>query len=143
MPDHVISVCGGRYYTNKRFLFDTLTELYNSLPKSTTLHVVEGGQSGADYFARQWVRMARKYKWRVRGTTVGALWYKYGKSAGPIRNAEILDTYNPVLVLAFPGHKGTQNMIKQAKERGIKVKKTIDWSLYETEEDLTKPCPID
>ena len=44
-----------------------------------------------------------------------AQWTKYGKSAGPIRNAEMLRFGKPQLVVAFPGGDGTENMIGQAK----------------------------
>ena len=48
-------------------------------------------------------------------------WDRYGKDAGPIRNKQMLDKGKPNLVVAFPGGKGTANMIKQAKEAGIPV----------------------
>jgi hypothetical protein len=50
-----------------------------------------------------------------------AKWDKYGKSAGPIRNKKMLDEGKPDLVFAFPGGPGTNNMIKQAKEKNILI----------------------
>jgi ABC-type Fe3+-hydroxamate transport system substrate-binding protein len=45
---------------------------------------------------------------------------KYGPSAGPIRNGRMLE-YKPDLVIAFPGGRGTANMVKQARKAGIAV----------------------
>lgn len=48
-------------------------------------------------------------------------WEKYGKAAGPIRNKRMLLEGRPDLVVAFPGGRGTMNMIKLAKEAGVEV----------------------
>lgn len=48
-------------------------------------------------------------------------WDKYGRSAGPIRNKQMLDFGKPDLVIAFPGGKGTEMMIKLAKDKGVPV----------------------
>lgn len=131
MEEFVVIVCGGRFYSDKPYLFEVLDKLYASLPEDTMLHIVEGGADGADSYARQWAYRGRKRKLRVKNTTVEAEWRQYGKAAGPIRNTQMLDKYPPRFVLAFPGHKGTRDMINQATDRGIKVVKTKDWSLYE------------
>lgn len=80
--------------------------------------IVQGGQSGADDLAEEWAREREIPKI----ITYVAGWKKYGNSAGPIRNKFMLDD-NPDLdlVIAFPGGKGTANMVKQAQERGIPV----------------------
>ena len=46
-------------------------------------------------------------------------WNKHGRAAGPIRNRDMAE-YADCLV-AFEGGRGTQNMIKTAKELGLKV----------------------
>lgn len=48
-------------------------------------------------------------------------WKKYGKGAGHIRNKQMIDEGKPELGVAFPGGKGTANMIKQLKAAGIPV----------------------
>lgn len=47
-------------------------------------------------------------------------WDKHGKSAGPIRNQEMIDQ-EPDLVLAFPGGRGTADCVRRAKKAKIKV----------------------
>jgi UDP-N-acetylmuramoylalanine-D-glutamate ligase len=49
-----------------------------------------------------------------------AKWDLHGKSAGPIRNQQMLDT-GVDLVIAFPGGKGTAHMVSIAKKAGVKV----------------------
>ncbi|MEM9912925.1 MAG: hypothetical protein AAF922_19365 [Pseudomonadota bacterium] len=44
-----------------------------------------------------------------------------GRAAGPIRNKEMLDEGCPDLVVAFPGGRGTANMVKQAQAAGVEV----------------------
>jgi hypothetical protein len=48
-----------------------------------------------------------------------AEWGEWGKAAGPIRNKQMAD-YGDVL-LVFPGNSGTVNMIEQAKKKGMRI----------------------
>lgn len=69
--------------------------------------------------------LAKEYAIR-RGISVSAfpaLWGKHGKSAGPIRNNQMLTEGKPELVIAFrgPNSRGTQNMIDQAKKAGVET----------------------
>ena len=44
-----------------------------------------------------------------------------GYRAGPIRNQEMLDKGKPDLVIAFPGGKGTADMVGRALRTGVFV----------------------
>ena len=104
-----ILVCGGRDFDNRDLLFDTLNKLD---PES----VVCGGATGADDIAADWA------DWKRRIYHVyPANWRKWGGPAGPIRNKFMLLRENPDLVLAFPGGRGTSNMISTAEKYGHKV----------------------
>lgn len=48
-------------------------------------------------------------------------WKTHGLNAGPIRNKQMLDEGKPDLVLAFPGGRGTANMVTQARKAGVRV----------------------
>ena len=48
-------------------------------------------------------------------------WRGHGRAAGPMRNADMLAIGVPDLVVAFPGGRGTANMVKQARAAGIRV----------------------
>jgi hypothetical protein len=95
-----VLVCGGRDYSAAGDFKKWMDALHKLHPFTTVIH---GAATGADSLA------------------FPALWKKHGKSAGPIRNAQMLDEGKPDYVLAFPGGPGTANMIKQAKQRGIPV----------------------
>lgn len=121
-----VIVCGGRDFSDWEKLNQTLDSIFeergwmsepdeygNCLP---VVHIIHGGAEGADTLADNYAVM----NWCVV-TEYPALWDKYGKSAGPIRNKQMLDEGEPDLVIAFPGGKGTNNMIKQANGRGIEI----------------------
>jgi UDP-N-acetylmuramoylalanine-D-glutamate ligase len=58
---------------------------------------------------------------RIPVETYEADWDTHGKAAGPIRNKRMLDEGKPDLVVAFPGGRGTANMISQARKAGVEV----------------------
>lgn len=45
----------------------------------------------------------------------------YNAKAGPDRNQRMIDEGRPDLVVAFPGGRGTADMIRRATEAGIEV----------------------
>lgn len=108
-----ILVCGGRNYQDKDRVNKILDDLHNSHGIGL---MICGGAKGADTIAKDWALF--------RGITcieVLPNWDKYGKAAGPIRNKKMLDDYCPHYVIAFPGGKGTENMIEQAENNNFKV----------------------
>ena len=80
--------------------------------------------TGLDSFVREWYNDYNKNNWSDSFPKINvyhADWTKYNKAAGPIRNKLMLEAGKPDLVIAFPGGNGTINMIKQAKEAGIRI----------------------
>ena len=76
-----IAVIGSRSFNNFKLLEDTLSS-YES--KITT--IVSGGARGADSLAESW---AEKYKKET--IIIKPDWDKHGKSAGFIRNRDIIE----------------------------------------------------
>lgn len=108
-----IIVCGGRNYFNKRVVYDALDRLHRERGID---FLIQGVANGADYLAWQWAD--------ERGIPCGsypAQWDEHGKAAGAIRNQEMLDKGNPDGVVAFPGGKGTADMVRRAETSGLKV----------------------
>jgi predicted Rossmann-fold nucleotide-binding protein len=108
-----ILVCGGRHYSDYKKVKAVLDEQ----PITTIVH---GGASGADQLAHQYAREKT-----IPVVVYPADWKTHGRAAGPIRNKEMLDMEAPDIVIAFPGGSGTQNMVKQAQQRNIKVIEVI------------------
>lgn len=78
--------------------------------------VIHGGAQGADRIAREWC-ICRKVE--CRG--YAADWKRHGRAAGPIRNQRMLDDGKPDLVIAFPGGRGTADMVRRAIATGIRA----------------------
>lgn len=110
-----VLVCGGRNYKNIDKLYSVLDAIHAITPISC---IIEGGAEGADYLAARWSALADLNE----HARFKADWAIHGKAAGPIRNQRMIDEGKPDLVVAFPGGKGTSDMIKRAKVAGIYVR---------------------
>lgn len=108
-----ILVCGGRNYRDQDSVWGTLNELDRKYGLTTLIH---GGASGADTLAGMWARA-----WGVTEWVHPADWRKHGNAAGPIRNQDMLERGKPDLVVAFPGGRGTADMVRRAKTAGVPV----------------------
>lgn len=108
-----VLVCGGRSFSDAWKLGSALGELHVMQPFSVLIH---GTAQGADTLAAQW---AHRNHITVEGYRPD--WKRYGKSAGHIRNERMLTEGRPDLVVAFPGGRGTKNMIEQATNAGVRL----------------------
>lgn len=120
-------VCGGRDFSDFRFLVDTLDALVKK--RGTPDVIISGGQRtklpkssayiGADHFAEEWARF--------NGIPMQVFpiadhhWKQLGKSAGPARNSKMILFGRPTHCVAFAGGSGTADMVKQSKKAKIKV----------------------
>lgn len=102
-----VLVCGGRNFHDKGLVFAVLDKFKPDW-------IISGGARGADSLAEQWARERN-----VGLSIYPAQWHVHGSAAGPIRNQEMLDLGEPDLVLAFPGGRGTANMISLAQKAGV------------------------
>lgn len=112
-----VLVCGGRDYSDKMALWSVLDAF--GPPEIT--EIVSGMARGADAFAAEW---ANRFGFPLHAFP--ADWTRDGKAAGPIRNQSMLDNGRPDAVIAFPGGKGTDDMVRRANRAGVKVYK-IGW----------------
>lgn len=109
-----VIVCGGREYADRRKLFEVMDSIHAERPITFLWH---GNARGADSLADLW-------GWGREGvnvTRVPAQWKKHGKRAGPIRNQNMLGQ-GIDLVIAFPGGRGTADMVRRAKAAGVEVR---------------------
>lgn len=111
-----IIVCGSRNFDDYALLCKKLDTIGEDL-----FEIIQGGCStGADSLAKRYAKERH-----IPCTQVNADWKKYGKSAGPIRNSEML-TLNPDMCIGFLSatseNRGTMDMIRKAqKKKGVIV----------------------
>lgn len=108
-----VVVCGGRDYSDLCAIYTTLTALWR---EHGALVVIQGGATGADSLARAWAAENA-----VECITEAADWKTHGKAAGPLRNQSMLTKHKPDAVLAFPGGRGTTDMVKRARGAGVRI----------------------
>jgi hypothetical protein len=126
-----VLVCGGRTYEDEGFVNYTLDTIHFIAGIDVIIHGDAGkfydmpdsyiGDEvgfwvGADKLAGQWAR-----RHNITENFYKANWVAHGRKAGPIRNQYMLEKEKPDLVVAFPGGRGTKDMVKRAREGGYKV----------------------
>ena len=117
-------ICGGRNFSDKEMFNSAMHDLMSLRGMPSV--VVQGGAKGADTLAKEW---AGHHALKLE--TEKAKWNVYGKSAGAIRNQEMLDKYNPDFVVAFPGGRGTADMVRRSKKIGLDVAEIKVGALHE------------
>ena len=103
-------VCGGRDFGDWRMMEAVLSNFGGAV------ELAHGGARGADVMSGDY---ARRRGWPV--TVYEADWKAHGRGAGPRRNQRMLDDFHPDLVIAFPGGKGTADMVARCRRQGVEV----------------------
>ena len=104
-------ICGGRDFADAALMEKALRALILHPEDAVIIH---GDAKGADRMGAAWAG--------ERGAQIDpypANWTKHGTRAGPIRNRAMLDLGKPDVVIAFPGGKGTADMVRQARQRRV------------------------
>lgn len=106
-------ICGGRNFMDWEMFSAAMGDLVRlrGMPEV----VIHGAANGADRLASYW---ADKHALGVRAYP--ADWKTHGRKAGPIRNQEMIEQ-KPDFVIAFPGGRGTADMVRRAREAGVDV----------------------
>jgi len=104
-----VACTGGRAYGDAQAVRAALVAAMPS-------HVGVGDARGADALVRMWCQTLR-----IPFKVYVAHWKEYGLAAGPLRNSFMLSQETPDVLIAFPGGAGTDDCVRQAVERGIKV----------------------
>jgi len=122
-----ILVCGGRNFNDTSMLWNEL----DALGKIDC--IIQGDATGADSLAKDYAtehgidHEDYPAKWdnvKAPGAVIRTSKYgrKYNVLAGFQRNEKMIIFGEPDLVIAFPGDKGTADMVKRARKAGIEVK---------------------
>lgn len=104
-----VIVCGGRDFDDYNFIADILDGFVWMIDE-----VVCGECRGADMMGAVWA--ADNGRWAEK---FPAKWDVHGRAAGPIRNEEMANYAQGCI--AFPGGRGTADMVRRAKSKGLLV----------------------
>jgi hypothetical protein len=112
-----VLVCGSRDWTDQAPIYAVL-DGYDHDPLGSGVTVINGGARGADNIAKRWADLNK-----VPCITCRADWTKHGKSAGPIRNGQML-ALHPDVVWAFvtkplDESRGTADMVQRSRLASI------------------------
>jgi predicted Rossmann fold nucleotide-binding protein DprA/Smf involved in DNA uptake len=106
-----VIIAGSRGIKDYQFLKDTIKKAGFEIDE-----IVSGGAKGVDTLGEQY-SMENSIPCKI----YPAAWKIYGKAAGMIRNRKMVE-YGKALIAIWDGKsKGTENIIKLAKEQGKKV----------------------
>jgi len=120
MTEFRVLVCGDRDWNDatEGYIIKSFIE---SLPKGTIL--IEGEARGADKTSRECAEKCGFSDEQI--LKFPAKWECYGKSAGPMRNGEMLAKGKPTHVIAYHRNlvssKGTKNMVEISLLKGVPV----------------------
>lgn len=110
-----VVVAGGRYFNDYSLLERKLDHLLaNKLPH---VQIVSGGAKGADALGERYAT--------ERGLSVQrfpADWSSHGRAAGPIRNRQMAQYADAVIVFWDGKSRGTQNMREEAQRLNLPLK---------------------
>lgn len=109
----IVTVTGGRAYTNATKVFETLNYLHE---REVITLIVQGGATGADHLAVRWAR-----EHGVPYCTFPANFDFHGAKGGPIRNRYMLKFLRPTLLVVFPGNEGTAGCREIASKMGVTI----------------------
>ena len=102
-----VLICGGRNFDNSKIVGRAMRFVAEQYGEISC--VIEGGARGADYLGKLWAEGQGIPVFECR-----ANWNRYGKRAGHVRNGWMIAHGMPDMVVAFPGGRGTENMMQQA-----------------------------
>ena len=114
--EYRVVICGSRDFNDYEYAKTCLNWiLQKKIDEGRNIVVISGCARGADLIGERW---ADEYGWRIDKHP--ADWEKYGKSAGYIRNCEMVDCCDGVVAFWDRKSKGTKHTIDYANKNGIK-----------------------
>lgn len=102
----ILAVVGSRSFNNYEQLKQLLNENYDNIEE-----IVSGGANGADKLAEQYCK-----EYNIKLNIYYPNWNLYGKSAGPIRNEQIIKNSDEVIAFWDGTSSGTRSSINFAKK---------------------------
>lgn len=119
MRKYRLVIAGGRGFNDYNHLSEEVSKYINDLNVESPedLEIIVGGAKGADTLGKEYAQ--RNF---IPYTLIKADWDKHGKSAGYIRNAEMVDRATHVIAFWNKVSNGTRHTINYATKKGLGVK---------------------
>lgn len=125
-----VIIAGGRSF-NDRSMVDATMAMIVSQMKWEISTIISGGASGADTLGEEWARShaipIERYEaqWRVPiHHADGTVGYEIDRTAGVKRNEQMACVADALV--AFPGGRGTADMVKRAHKHGLRIYNVCD-----------------
>lgn len=112
-----VIIAGSRSFSDYVTLQAACDNILSQKRMTHTIVIISGTARGADTLGEQYAH--------ERGYTIErfpADWQQYGKTAGLVRNRQMADNADALIVFWDSQSKGTKNMIMEAKKKGIAVR---------------------
>ena len=107
---HKLMVCGSRTIVDEQWIFSKLNELF-ALHKDMV--VLSGGAAGVDSIGEKWADLHN-----VPIEHFLPDWKKYGRGAGIVRNKQMVETADFVMIFWDGESKGTKFVIEYCQKLG-------------------------
>lgn len=108
-----VIIAGNRDFANDGLLKNVCDKFH---AEHTVTEVVSGCASGADTLGEQWA--ARN---RIPVKKFHAEWQTYGRSAGPLRNKQMAEYADALILFDFGIGRGSASMRAEAKKRDLVI----------------------
>ena len=107
-----LAIVGSRELSDKKWFEEKMDEVVKrwGIPNS----VVSGGGRGADTLGEKWAKERN-----IKTLIFKPDWNKHGRSAGIIRNGDIIGAATHVVAFPSRNGSGTQNSISRSKKAGL------------------------
>lgn len=112
-----IIIAGTRTFNNFNYLDKVVTDILKDITiKNEDITIFSGGARGTDRLGEIYAEL-NNLKLKI----FKADWNKYGKYAGPKRNAEMAKEGDILIAFWDEESKGTKNMIDEANKKDLKI----------------------
>jgi hypothetical protein len=113
----VIVVFGGRDFDDLALIQMAMSHAIDQcrgIDPTRDIKFIAGEAKGADFLCRC---LAKQYGFEYQGFP--ADWGTHGRSAGSIRNQQMIDEGRPDFGVAMPGGRGTNDMFYRLQQNGV------------------------
>ena len=122
-----VVIAGSRSITDKRKVFPYIKEGLVELAEKFEPHVfkvkkiISGGARGIDSLAEEFA-----LAYNIPFKRMDADWDQYGKKAGHLRNAEMAEKGDALILIWDGESRGSKNMLSEAKRKNLKIVEVLE-----------------